>query len=145
MRSVVNRSSRSGSVASGASAAPLGWRPITRVPANVVSALLVASASLSLAPNALASREDVVYLTAAGFTPAWITMTVGDRVRFTVRDHKTHQIAKTSGPTSGDISPNVLSVQGDSVTLMPGEPGTYMYVDRLNPNKPELRLTVRGR
>jgi len=116
-----------------------------RVPANVVSALLVASASLSLAPSALASREDVVYLTAAGFSPAWITMNVGDRVRFTVRDHKVHQIAKTSGPTSGDVAPTVLSAQGDSVTLMPDEPGTYRYVDRLNPHKAELRLTVRGR
>lgn len=116
-----------------------------RVPANVVSALLVASASLSLTPNALASREDVVYLTAAGFAPAWINMSVGDRVRFTVRDHKVHQIAKTSGPNSGDVAPNVLSRQGDSVTLMPDEPGTYMYVDRLNPHKPELRVTVRGR
>jgi plastocyanin len=108
-----------------------------------VSALLVASASLSLAPSALASREDVVYLTAAGFAPASITMSVGDRIRFTVRDHKVHQIGKTSGPSSGDVAPNVLSVQGDSVTLMPDQPGTYMYVDRLNPNKPELRLTVR--
>jgi plastocyanin len=116
-----------------------------RVPANVVSALLVASASLSLAPSALASSEDVVYLTATGFTPARITMTVGDRVRFTVRDHKSHQIAKTSGPNSGDVAPNVLSGQGDSVTLMPDEPGTYMYVDRLNPRRPELRVTVRGR
>ena len=116
-----------------------------RVPANVVSALLVASASLSLAPSALASREDVVYLTAAGFAPGAVTMDVGDRIRFTVRDHKVHQIAKTSGPNSGDVQPNVLSRQGDSVTLMPDEPGTYMYVDRLNAAKPELRLTVRGR
>lgn len=116
-----------------------------RVPANVVSALLVASASLSLAPSALASREDVVYLTAAGFSPGWVTITIGDRLRFTVRDHKSHQIAKTSGPNSGDVAPNVLSGQGDSLTLTPDEAGTYLYVDRLNPAKPELRLIVRGR
>jgi plastocyanin len=116
-----------------------------RVPASVISALLVASASISLAPSALASREDVVYLTAAGFAPGSITMNVGDRLRFTVRDHKSHQIAKTSGPNSGDVAPNVLSGQGDSITLMAAEAGTYLYVDRLNPRKPELRLTVRGR
>ena len=116
-----------------------------RVPSIVVSALLVASASLSLAPSALASQEMVVHLATSGFTPGSMTISAGDRVRFTVRDHKPHQIAKTGGPNSGDVAPNVLEGRGSSVTLMPDEPGTYTYVDRLNPSKPEFRLTVRRR
>jgi plastocyanin len=115
-----------------------------RVPPIVASALLVAFASLSLAPSATASREAVVYLSAAGFTPASVTIAVGDRLRFTVRDRKSHQLAKTSGPNSGDVAPNVLEGQGLSVTLMPEEPGTYTYVDRLNPGKPAFRLIVRA-
>ncbi|HEY0613805.1 MAG TPA: cupredoxin domain-containing protein [Candidatus Elarobacter sp.] len=115
-----------------------------RVPSIVVSLLLVlALASLVRAPGALASHEAVVYLTAAGFSPASVALGAGDRVRFTVRDHRAHQLAKTSGPNSGDVAPNVLERQGHSITLMPVEPGTYTYVDRLNPKKPEFRLTLR--
>jgi plastocyanin len=115
-----------------------------RVAPIVVSALLAAFASVALAPSALATREAVVYLTAAGFAPASATIAVGDRVRFTVRDHKAHQLAKTSGPDSGAVAPNVLEGQGNSVTLAPIEVGTYTYADRLNPRKPEFRLTVRA-
>jgi plastocyanin len=114
-----------------------------RVPSIAVSALLLAAASFAQPPSALASHEAVVYLTASGFSPGSLALGRGDRVRFTVRDHKPHQIAKTSGPNSGDVAPNVLEGQGNSVTLMPTEPGTYTYVDRLNPRKPEFRVTMR--
>ena len=115
-----------------------------RVPPIVVAAVLAALASVALAPSALASREAVVYLTAAGFSPASATIAVGDRVRFTVRDHKAHQLAKTSGPDSGAVAPNVLERQGHSITLAPAEVGKYSYVDRLHASKPEFRLTVRA-
>jgi plastocyanin len=115
-----------------------------RVPPLAVSALLALFAGITLAPSALASHEAVVYLTAAGFSPRSSTLAVGDRVRFTVRDHKAHQLAKTSGPNSGAVAPNVLEGQGNSVTLSPEEAGTYTYVDRLNAAKPEFRLTVRA-
>jgi plastocyanin len=115
-----------------------------RVPPIAAAALLVAFASVALASSALATREAVVYLTAAGFSPRTTTIAVGDRVRFTVRDHKAHQLAMTSGPNSGSVAPNVLEGQGNSVTLAPYEVGAYSYVDRLNPSKPEFRLTVRA-
>src|SRR5947209_8471441 len=86
-----------------------------------------------------------VPLSASGFSPGSASVAIGDRVRFTVRDHKAHQIAKTSGPNSGDVAPNVLERQGSSVTLMPGEAGAYTYLDRLNPRRPEFRLAVRRR
>ena len=114
-----------------------------RVPPMVVSALLAILASVALAPSAQATREHVVYLTAAGFSPVSAAIAVGDRVRFTVRDHKAHQVAKTSGPNSGEVPPTVLEGQGYSVTLAPTEAGSYTYVDRLNPAKPEFRLSVR--
>jgi plastocyanin len=114
-----------------------------RVPSIAVSALLLAAASFAQPPSALASHEAVVYLTASGFSPGSLALGRGDRVRFTVRDHKPHQIAKTSGPNSGDVAPNVLEGQGNSITLMPTEPGTYTYVDRLNPRKPEFHVTMR--
>lgn len=114
-----------------------------RVPSIVASVLLLALASVPLSPSALASHEAVVYLTTSGFSPGSLTIASGDRIRFTVRDRKAHQIAKTSGPSSGDVAPNVLEGQGSSVTLMPAEPGTYVYIDRLNPNRPQFRVTMR--
>jgi plastocyanin len=114
-----------------------------RVPSILVSALVFAVAVVAAAPGASASREAVVYLTPAGFSPGSASIAAGDRVRFTVRDHKAHQLAKTGGPNSGDVAPNVLEGQGRSITLAPVEPGVYTYVDRLNPAKPEFRLTLR--
>jgi plastocyanin len=114
-----------------------------RVPSIVASALLLSLATAALPPSALASHEAVVYLTASGFSPGSLSVSAGDRIRFTVRDHKAHQIAKSSGPNSGDVAPNVLEGQGSSVTLMPAEPGTYTYIDRLNPRRPEFRVTMR--
>jgi plastocyanin len=113
-----------------------------RVPPLVVSGLLAALASVALASSAQATREGVVYLTATGFSPAFASIAIGDRLRFTVRDHKAHQVAKTSGPNSGEVPPTVLEGQGHSVTLAPTDAGPYTYVDRLNPRKPEFRLTV---
>jgi plastocyanin len=109
----------------------------------LVSALLVAGAGLLPASSATASREIVVYLTATGFSPRASTTGAGDRVRITVRDGKPHQVAKISGPSSGDVAPNVLEGKGSSVTLMPQEPGSYTYVDRLSTSRPEYRLVVR--
>jgi plastocyanin len=85
-----------------------------------------------------------VYLTGDGFSPAFSTVAVGDRVRFTVRDKKPHQVAKTSGPNAGDVPPTVLEGKGHSVTLSPEEAGAYRYVDRLNARRAEYRLTVRA-
>jgi len=116
-----------------------------RMPPVAVSAVLAAVASLMLASSAAASREAVVYLTASGFAPGAATVWTGDRVRFTVRDRKVPQLAKTGGPNTGDVAPNVLEGQGASVTLSPKEAGTYMYVDRLNAARPEFRLIVRAK
>jgi plastocyanin len=113
-----------------------------RVPSVVATASVLVLLAAA-APRAEASHEAVVYLTAAGFTPGAVALSVGDRVRFTVRDHKAHQLAKTSGPGSGDVAPNVLEGQGHSITLAPTEPGTYTYIDRLNPRKVEFRLSLR--
>lgn len=115
-----------------------------RVPPIVLSALAISCAGLALASSAVASQEVVVYLTAAGFSPASSVLAVGDRVRFTVRDKKPHQVAKTSGPNAGDVPPTVLESKGHSLTLMPQEAGRYSYVDRLNANRAEYRLTVRA-
>ena len=115
-----------------------------RVPPIVISALAVTVAGLALASSAAASQEVVVYLTSAGFSPGSSVVAVGDRVRFTVRDKKPHQVAKTSGPNAGDVPPNVLEGKGNSVTLMPEEAGRYSYVDRLNAHRAEYRLTVRA-
>ena len=115
-----------------------------RVPSIAVSAFVLVCVLLAAAaPSAQASHEAVVYLTTAGFSPGSVSIAVGDRVRFTVRDHKAHQLAKTSGPNSGAVAPNVLEGQGHSVTLAPDEAGSYTYVDRLNPRKPEFRLSLR--
>jgi plastocyanin len=114
-----------------------------RVPSIVVSAVVLLLAGQALPPSASASHEAVVYLTASGFSPGALTIAGGDRIRFTVRDHRAHQIGKMSGPNSGDIPPTVLEGQGSSVTIAPSEPGSYRYVDRLNPQKPELLVTLR--
>ncbi len=116
-----------------------------RVPPIVASALIAVFASAALAGIAAASQEIVVHLSAKGFVPVASTITVGDRVRFTVRDHKPHQLWKVSGPNSGDVTPNVLENKGSSVTMEFTENGTYTYLDRLNPARREYRLTVRAR
>ncbi len=112
-----------------------------RVPPIIVSALLAVVASVSLA---VASQEIVVHVGAKGFVPIASTITVGDRVRFTVRDRKPHQLWKATGPNSGDAPRIVLENQGSSTTMEFTEPGTYTYLDRLYPHRPEFRLTVRA-
>jgi plastocyanin len=114
-----------------------------RVRPVIVSAFCAAFASLMLAAPSGASKEIVVYLTKTGFSPPSSSIAVGDRIRFTVRDHKPHQVAKTSGPNSGAVPPSVLEGQGSSITLFPDEPGTYSYIDRLNAGRIQYRLTVR--
>jgi plastocyanin len=114
-----------------------------RVPPIVIAAAVLSFAGVLLASSAGASREVVVYMTASGFSPASSTVAVGDRVRFTVRDKKPHQVAKTSGPNAGDVPPTVLEGKGNSVTLTPQEAGRYSYVDRLNARRAEYQLTVR--
>ena len=86
-----------------------------------------------------------MHLSANGFVPIASTIAVGDRVRFTVRDRKPHQIAKASGPDSGELAPNVLEGKGASITLMQNEVGSYTYVDRINAKSPPFHLTVRAR
>jgi plastocyanin len=116
-----------------------------RVPPIIASALLAVFASLALAGSAGASREIVVHLSAKGFVPIASTIAVGDRVRFTVRDRKPHQLWKTAGPNSGEMPRDVLENKGSSTTMEFTEPGSYTYLDRLNPARPEYRLTVRAR
>ena len=118
---------------------------VMRVPPIIASALLAAIASVSFAVIAAASQEIVVHLSAKGFVPVASTIAVGDRVRFTVRDHKPHQLWKVRGPTSGDAPVDVLENKGSSTTMAFTETGTYTYLDRLNPTKHEYRLTVRAR
>ncbi len=115
-----------------------------RVPPIVIAALIIAGAGATLASSAVASKEVVVYVTAAGFSPGSSAVWTGDRIRFTVRDAKPHQLAKTSGPSGGDVPPNVLESKGSSVTLMPDQAGAYTYIDRLNAGHPEFKLTVRA-
>jgi plastocyanin len=116
-----------------------------RVPPIIASALLAVYAGASLAVIAAASQEIVVHLSEKGFVPVTSTIAVGDRVRFTVRDHKPHQLWKVSGPNSGETPVDVLENKGSSTTMAFTEPGTYTYLDRLNPGRHEYRLTVRAR
>ena len=116
-----------------------------RVPPIIASALLAVFATGSLAAVAVASQEIVVHLSAKGFAPVASTIAVGDRVRFTVRDRKPHQLWKVSGPSSGEARVNVLEAKGSSTTMEFTEAGTYTYLDRLNPGRHEYRLTVRAR
>jgi len=116
-----------------------------RVPPIIASALLAVFASVSVAVTATASQEIVVHLSEKGFVPVASTIAVGDRVRFTVRDHKPHQLWKVSGPNSGETPVDVLQDKGSSTTMAFTEAGTYTYLDRLNPGRHEYRLTVRAR
>jgi plastocyanin len=110
----------------------------------VIPTLLALATSFVSAGPAAASHELVVYLSATGFAPQSRTVALGDRIRFTVRDDKNHQLWKRVGSSSGDVPPNVLEGRGSSVTLAPSEAGAYAYTDRLNPRTPEFRLQVHG-
>jgi plastocyanin len=109
----------------------------------IIPVLLAVFASSALAGPAATSREIVVFISSHGFSQRSATISPGDRVRFTVRDHKNHQLWKKMGSASGSVPPSVLEGQGATVTLMPAEPGAYSYVDRLNPTWPEFHLVVR--
>lgn len=112
-------------------------------PLVVSTALLAALGSTAFAGPVAPSHEAVIYLGQLGFSQRSSTIAPSDRIRFTVRDHRNHQVWKKTGSAAGDVPPNILEGQGSSVTLGPVEPGSYVYVDRLNPSTREFHLFVR--
>jgi plastocyanin len=109
-----------------------------------IVALLAFVASAGLADESAPSRAVVISVSMAGFSPRSATIVAGMRVRFTVRDHKNHQLRMKLGAPSGVVPPTVLHGQGASVTVMPTSLGSYVYVDSLNSARPEFSLIVAG-
>jgi plastocyanin len=106
-----------------------------------VPSILVAALFLALAAPA-AARDQIVQVSAAGFSPGSATIGVGSHVNFVVHDNVPHQITMTSGPASGERKPTVLERHNSADVIMFTEPGTYTYVDRLHPNVRPFRVVV---
>jgi plastocyanin len=101
----------------------------TLLPSTVAAALL-------LVPAAPATAATVsVSIRASGFVPATVTIQTGDRVTWTNRDTRNHQVVADSGAF---VSP--ILRPGQSYTFMFRASGTYRYRDAL---KPEERGTIR--
>ena len=89
----------------------------------VLGAAPLGSAGPAMALAAAAS----VSITAAGFAPATLTITVGECVTWTNADTTNHAVISTGSPTftgSGTLRP------GESFTATFGRVGTYRYTDR---------------
>jgi plastocyanin len=109
-----------------------------------VPSVLVAALFLALSAPA-AARDQIVQVSATGFSPASATIGLGSHVNFVVHDDVPHQIAMASGPNSGERKPTVLERRNSTDLVMFTEAGTYTYVDRLHPKAQPFRLIVLAR
>jgi plastocyanin len=101
--------------------------------AAAVLALAVAGASQ---PAATATKS--VAIKATGFSPANVTISATDAVKWTNRDTKNHQLVANNGSfASGVIAP------GKSYTHVFNTAGTYRYHDALHPSLTG-RIVVKG-
>lgn len=87
-------------------------------------------------PAELSLNKVKIEITDAGFTPASITVGVGDLVVWHNSDSRDHQIASAPHPVHTDYPPLNLGVigPGGEKSLMFDKAGTYKYHDHLNPN-----------
>jgi len=108
-----------------------------KVPFILASALFVALAAPASA------RDQIVQVSATGFSPSTATISLGNHINFIVHDDAPHQIAMSSGPNSGERKPTVLERRNSTDLVMFTEPGTYTYVDRLHPKMKPFHLVVR--
>lgn len=93
-----------------------------------------AVAALAAAPHAVAATAQV-RITGTGFSPGSVTVQTGDRVTWTNRDTRRHQVVSDSGAFA---SPILRPRQSYSFTFRAA--GTYRYRDALFPRR---RGTVR--
>lgn len=82
-----------------------------------------------------ASRETVVTVTRAGFSPATVTVKAGDTVKWVNNDSIDHDVSSAVHPTHKVYPPLNLGVvkPGASLTLEFTEVGSYKYHDHLSP------------
>jgi plastocyanin len=101
---------------------------------RTLTILAAAVAVLAAAPHAAAATAQV-RITSTGFSPATVTIRAGDRVTWTNRDTRNHQIVSDSGAFASPILR-----PGRSYTFTFRTAGTYRYRDALFPRR---RGTVR--
>ncbi|HVM18284.1 MAG TPA: cupredoxin domain-containing protein [Gaiellaceae bacterium] len=94
----------------------------------------VVAAALGAAPHATAATVQV-RITSGGFAPSTVTIQTGDRVTWTNRDTRNHQVVSTTGAFA---SPILRPGQSYSFTFRAA--GTYRYRDALFPDR---RGTIR--
>ncbi|MGH2418709.1 MAG: cupredoxin domain-containing protein [Candidatus Limnocylindria bacterium] len=102
-------------------------------PLNAVAALVAAIglgiAALAVSPGASAGASHAVQIAEFAFTPAVVTVNVGDTVTWTNLDAVVHTATSTAGTfDSGDLA------QGQSFTVTFTAPGTYPYVCTPHPS-----------
>ncbi len=96
---------------------------------SLVAASLAAAAALVVASAVVLAATRTVAIAEFAFSPASITINVGDRVTWTNTDAVGHTATATSGAfDTGNIA------QGESATVRFTQPGTYRYVCTPHPS-----------
>lgn len=101
-------------------------RPRSR---SLVAACIVAAAALVVGATIVLAATRTVAIAGFEFSPASITINVGDRVTWTNSDAVGHTATTTSGAfDTGNIA------QGESASVRFTQPGTYRYVCTPHPS-----------
>lgn len=101
--------------------------------------LLIVAGALAVlaAPAPAGAATRAVSIVAAGFSPATVTIRTGDRITWTNRDNKNHQVVADSGAFA---SPVLRPGRSYSFTFRAA--GTYRYRDALEPaERGTIRVT----
>jgi plastocyanin len=105
---------------------------------RTLTIVAAAVAVLAAAPHAAAATGQEtaqVRITSTGFSPSTATIRAGDRVRWTNRDTRNHQVVSDTGAFASPILR-----PGQSYTFTFRAAGTYRYRDALYPRR---RATIR--
>ncbi len=120
-----------------------GWyfiqsqKPQPTTPATQVLETTPATTSASPSETeAMKQSKNVVDIASTGFSPANITINVGDSVMWGNDDSANHTITSAPHPTHTAYPPLTLGVikPGESKSLTFPTAGTYKYHDHLNPS-----------
>lgn len=105
-----------------------------QVPTQTAPAETQTPASEPTTPPVEAMQENVVMLTADGFSPATLTIKAGTPVTWTNKSGENATVSSDPHPTHTNYKPLNLGKfsDGESLSLTFDKPGTYAYHNHLN-------------
>ena len=110
----------------------------SQAPSEVTSTPVPSQSPTSSATDGamIVKDENLVTISASGFTPKSITIKAGESVTWTNNDSEKHTVNSSPHPTHTDYQPLNLGViqPGQQKSLTFDKAGTYKYHDHLNPS-----------